>query len=142
MSKTRFDSSIKIVSQKEIQVDQYRVVYYVSDKNGLFMDVIDKETDSHNYIEGFLHHWDDSDDIKEDLLPMIDSVMNGYSPNEFVSSEISCSYIEKEITYFIYESNISEGKVEAAKHPDRYMPTKIFKDITFKWVEFLESQGK
>ncbi|QCK14491.1 hypothetical protein [Mangrovivirga cuniculi] len=142
MNKSRFGLSMKIVSKKEHQLNGYLVIFYLSKDGRLLVDVIDEESDSHSYIEGFLHHWSDFGDIKEDLIPMIDSVKNGYSVNEFVSSEISCAYIESETTFFIHESDIGEGKIEAAKDPNRHMPTSIFEKIILKWVEFLESQGR
>lgn len=140
MNTNRFDSSIKIISKKELQLSGYNVIFYKSESAGMLIDVIDEKSGSHNYMEGFLSHWDDSSDIREDLIPMIDSVNNGYSISEFISSEISCAYIEKETAFFIYESDIKKGKEEAFKDPDRYIPTKIFKEIILKWLEFLESK--
>lgn len=140
MNKTRFNPSIKILTKEEVQLDEYSLTFYVSENTGLLIDVVDSKTGIHNSIEGFLKHWDDANDIREDLLPMIDLVVNGYSRNEFISSDISCSYIEQEKTFFIHESNIIEGKFAARNNSSRNMPTSKFKAIILKWLDFLESQ--
>lgn len=142
MTNRRFSTNIDIIKKIEFSIHEYDITFYTSSDNELFLDVVSRKQNSHNYIEGFLHHWDDSNDIKEDILPLISSVKNEFSINEFISSEISCAYVEKEITFFIHENDITKGKQEASKNSDRYIKTDIFEEIIIKWLEFLISQER
>ncbi len=142
MTNSRFNTNIDIIKKIEFSIHEYDITFYKSIDNELFLDVVSKRQNSHNYIEGFLRHWNDSNDVKEDILPLISSVKNGFSINEFISSEISCAYVEKEITFFIHENDITKGKQEASINSDRHIKTKIFEEIIIKWLEFLISEER
>ncbi|NRA51505.1 MAG: DUF5376 family protein [Phaeodactylibacter sp.] len=117
------------------------VLEYLKYKNTLLINTTISSNGKGHYLSDFLSEFNDTDDIHEDLLSILDDVLDMNLLNEVISAESLSAYVEKENTYFIDEDDLVSGKQKASENPEMFIPTSIFKEIILKWLEFLESQG-
>jgi len=117
------------------------VLEYLKHKNTLLIKATISSNGKGHYLGDFLSQFNNTDDIHEDLLPILDDVLDMNLLNEVISAECLSAYVEKENTYFIDEYDLVSGKLKASENPEMFIPTSIFKKIILKWLEFLESQG-
>lgn len=117
------------------------VLEYLKQKNTLLINVIITSNNKGHYLSDFLSEFNESDDLREDLLSPLNDVLNMVLLNEVISGECSSAYVENENTYFI---NGRKGldKQKSSENPEMFVSTRDFKEIILKWLEFLESQGK
>ncbi|WP_444885553.1 hypothetical protein [Microbulbifer sp. PSTR4-B] len=89
--------------------------------------------DEEEVLEGFFQVWAASQEIKEDVLPEIDSVLSGEKKYTELGAEIfGLAYIEHQNTKFI----------SGLGSPDLELSTVEFKDLVEQWVDFLEAHGR
>ncbi|ANQ52927.1 hypothetical protein MY04_05970 (plasmid) [Flammeovirga sp. MY04] len=87
----------------------------------------DKQILSH-----FIDYWNNVDEIKEDLLPEIESVLNGLKDyNDIGGDVVSLAYVKKDNTSL---------EMSDLGFVDYILPTSDFKGLMLEWIEFLESQ--
>ena len=131
-----FSDDTKIISSESF--GDYDLEY-LKQKNTLLINVIVSSNNKGHYLSDFLSEFNESDDVKEDLLSPINDVMNAVLLNEVISGECLSAYVENEYTYFI---NGRKGldKQKSSENPEMFVSTSIFKEIILKWLEFLESQ--
>jgi hypothetical protein len=83
-------------------------------------------------LASYLSEWYRVSSIKNDLLPEIEAVISGNLPFTDVGADVvGLAYIEPETTKLM-GSDVGYADME--------LPTKEFKEIVIKWLEFLESQ--
>jgi len=90
-------------------------------------------TDKPEYqiLASYLAEWSCIGDIKEDLLPEIESVLSGEVTSTDVDADVvGLAYIEKETTKLM-GSDVGYADME--------LPTIEFREIIIKWLEFLEN---
>ena len=82
----------------------------------------------------FLAYWDNPQDIREDLLPELNQVVNGELKFIDIGADVvGLAYIESKNTKLL-GSDLG--------HLDFEMPTSDFKDLILVWLSILESNGK
>lgn len=121
--------------------DNY-ILKYLKYRNTLLINVAISSINRGHYLSDFLSEFNDSDDINEYLLSIIDEVLNVNLLNEVISANSLSAYVEKENTYFIKGQDLVVGKQEASEKPEMFIPTSTLKAIVLKWRNFLESQRK
>ncbi|SEE16601.1 hypothetical protein SAMN04487765_1621 [Tenacibaculum sp. MAR_2010_89] len=85
-------------------------------------------------LSHFISFWDNIEEIKEDLLPEIDSVINGKLEfNDIGADVVGLAYIEQSNTKLI-ESDLG--------HSDFELPTSDFKELIMEWLAILESTDR
>jgi hypothetical protein len=85
-------------------------------------------------LSHFLDFWNKSKDIKEDLLPELELVLNGTLTNNDIGADvIGQAYVKHDITVL----DMSE-----LGFSDMELPTEDFEGLIIEWLEFLESQGR
>jgi len=90
------------------------------------------QSDEAGILSGFFYIWDRPKDIREDLLTEIDSVISGKVEFTEVGADImGLAYIKPVITRMI-GSNVGYSDLE--------LPTKDFRELAVKWMNFLEAQ--
>ena len=114
---------------------------YLKYKNTFLINTTKSSNGKGHYLSDFLSEFNDTDDIHEDLLSILDDVLDMNLLNEVINVESLSAYVEKDNTYFIDEDDLVSGKQKASENPEMFIPTSIFKEITLKWFEFLENQG-
>lgn len=90
-------------------------------------------TNSPDYeiLAQFLDYWSCPDDIKEDLLPEIDAVLNGNLNCSDVGADVvGLAYVEVASTKLI-GSDLGYGNLE--------LPTTDFRELILEWLNILES---
>ena len=111
------------VGSNEFEIAQKGDIYYLCSKS-----------DSKNILSGFFDIWRRSKDLKEDLLTEIESVLSEKVKFTDVGADImGIAYIEYETTKLMGSE---------VGYADLVLPTKEFKEIVLKWVDFLEIHGK
>ena len=87
----------------------------------------DKQILSH-----FIDYWNSANEIKEDLLPEIESVLNGLKDyNDIGGDVIGLAYVKKDNTSL---------EMSDLGFVDYILPTSDFKSLILEWLEFLENQ--
>ncbi|WP_075341467.1 hypothetical protein [Tenacibaculum agarivorans] len=82
----------------------------------------------------FLAYWDNVQDIKEDLLPELNLVINKELKfNDIGADVVGVAYIESETTKLL-GSDLG--------HSDFELPTKDFKELIMLWIYILEENGR
>ncbi|SEE16750.1 hypothetical protein SAMN04487765_1626 [Tenacibaculum sp. MAR_2010_89] len=82
----------------------------------------------------YLDLWNNSKDIKEDLLPEIDSVINGELEfNDIGADVVGVAYIEQATTKLL-GSDVGYSDFE--------LPTSDFKELIIEWLAILESTDR
>lgn len=85
-------------------------------------------------LSGFFDTWRRTKDLREDLLTEIDFVLSRKVDFADVGAGImGLAYIEYRTTRLM-GSDVGYADME--------LPTKEFKEIVLKWIDFLESHGK
>ena len=85
-------------------------------------------------LSHFIDFWNKPKDIREDLLPELEKVLNGsFSYTDIGADVIGVAYVEPGITKLI-GSELGFSNME--------LPTVDFKDLIMEWLTFLESQGR
>jgi hypothetical protein len=86
------------------------------------------------------------EDIKEDLIPTIDEILEQGWGDEILSGQVVSVIIEPEKSFFTKNrdgnKHLGEKKEEAAKNSNAHLSTKVFRAISVKWLEFLEAHKK
>jgi len=125
------------------KIGKYELEFYVfegkSEEPLLYVKSL--ETATYNYVGDFYRFCWDAKEIREDLLPTIQEVINKGWGDEVLSSELLTAIIEPGITYFTNNHNLKEGKEAARKDERMQIPTEDFRQISLRWLEFLESQN-
>jgi hypothetical protein len=98
------------------------------------------ETDSYNFGSDFFRYDWYIKEIKEDLIPTIDEVVERNWGDEILGNNIISAIIDPAKTYFTSNHNLSEGRKEAQQDERMQLDTKIFREIAVLWLAFLESQ--
>ena len=84
-----------------------------------------------------LDHWEDPDDIREEVLPVIDGVMKGEitdAEEKMICSDvIGCAFIEPDTTD-LDSSHVGYKPIS--------LPTADFKQLWLEWIELLEAHGR
>ncbi len=91
----------------------------------------DKRTE---ILAEYLDIWRDSNDIKEDLLPEIESVLLGGLQDAFIGAEVvGVAYVN------LKKTEITQSDVG---YSDMELPTEDFKSVIILWMEFLQNNGR
>ena len=106
------------------------VLEYLKYKNTLLINTTISSNGKGHYLSDFLSEFNDTDDIHEDLLSILDDVLDMNLLNEVISAESLSAYVEKENTYFIDEDDLVSGKQKAYENPDMFIPTSISSQFT------------
>jgi hypothetical protein len=77
-------------------------------------------------------------DIKEDLLPTIDEVIERNWGDEILVSPITNACVYPNFTFFSSENNLDDAEEVAMSDPTTHLSTKDFRAISVKWLAFLE----
>ncbi|UII33936.1 hypothetical protein LVD17_08925 [Fulvivirga ulvae] len=123
-----------------LDCNRYELECYVfNNSSEPILFVRDKQLDDYNYAGYFFRVCWDAEDIREDLLPSIDMVMDRNWGDEVFPSELCTAIIEPKVTYFTNNNDLEKGKKDALKDKNLQIDTIDFKKISLKWVEFLEA---
>lgn len=131
-------------SQTLFSLGKYELECYVfeSKPNKPSLYVRDVQTNVYNHVSDFYRFCWDAKEIKNDLIPTIDEVVERGWGDEILSSELLTAIIEPDSTYFTKNHNLALGKKEAIENDYMQLKTVDFKRISTKWLEFLESNAK
>ena len=95
--------------------------------------VVPKKQDS-LILADFLGIWNSSKDIKEEILPDVNLILNGDKQStEFGADVVGLIYIQQKITKLITSDLGSK---------DMQLPKEDFKHLLLEWTAFLESKGR
>ena len=129
-----------------LKCGMYELECYVFDKNSsrhaLFIKNI--ETNSYHIGGDFLSYEWNAKEIKEELLPVIDEVIERKWGDEILGNNftIMSVIINPKKTYFTSNNDLGEGRKEAHQDENKQLDTSMFREIILKWLEFVESQEK
>ena len=77
--------------------------------------------------------WDDSEDIKETILPELEQIENGELKETEIDADVAgVAHINKDNTLL---------DMSSLGQPEMELPTEDFKGIVLEWVAFLEAHG-
>jgi hypothetical protein len=79
------------------------------------------------------------EDIREDLLPTINEILEQNWGEEIISGQLNVAIIEPEYSFLTRNNNLGEGKKEASENLDAHIKTLTFRTISEKWLDFLEA---
>ncbi|MDF0716482.1 hypothetical protein PY092_10005 [Muricauda sp. 334s03] len=102
----------------------------------IILDRIHVVTDvkSTQILAQFLDLWNRSKDIKEDLLPELNPVLNGEMEfNDIGADVVGVAYIEANTTKLM-GSDVGYSDLE--------LPTEDFKELIMQWLSILEKEGR
>ncbi len=121
---------------------KYELECYVFDRmpNEPALYIKDSETGSYNYGSDFFRYGCSINEIKEDLIPAIDEVVERSWGDEILGNNIVSAIIGPEKTYFTSNNDLNEGRKEAQQNERMELETKVFRQISILWLGFLESQ--
>ncbi|WP_375581359.1 hypothetical protein ABWH96_10250 [Marivirga tractuosa] len=92
------------------------------------------DIESFQILAQFLDLWNRSKDIKEDLLPELNAVVNGEMEFYDIGADVvGLAYIESNATKLI-GSNVGYSDLE--------LPTSDFKELIIQWLSILEKEGR
>ena len=103
------------------------------DGGGLFLD----SKKSIDILTSMLDHWEDPDEIREEVLPVIDGVMKGEI------TDIEDKFIDSDIVgSALVEPDITELYNSRTGYKPMTLPTADFKQLWLEWIELLEAHGR
>jgi hypothetical protein len=108
--------------------------------NNLMLNSFFSTTGEDHYIGYFLSQFNDSKDITDDMIPLINEVLEVKTANEVISANYIRAFVEKQNTYFIEGRDFDVSLQKAKGISNMYIRTQDFMQIIAKWVDFLESQ--
>jgi hypothetical protein len=127
-----------------IKYERYELECYVFDRtpNEASLYIKNLETNSYNYGGDFYrYNWYEKE-IKEDLIPIIDEVVDRNWGDEVLSNDLVTTIIGPEKTYFIPYKDLDKGIKDAQQNERMQMDTKVFRAISVLWLNFLENRFK
>ena len=92
---------------------------------------IDKQT---RILSHFLDYWNKTKDIKEDLLPELNLVIEGSQFKNDIGADV--------VGLAIVDTNSTLICMSELDFSDMELPTKDFQGLVLEWLNFLESKGK
>ncbi len=133
-SDIKYELTVLTVSQYElecyvIETRPHRPILYV--KNTL-------TNQYHELTTFFSVNWE-IEDIREDLLPTINEILEQNWGEEIISGQLNVAIIEPEYSFLTRNNNLGEGKKEASENLDAHIKTLTFRTISEKWLDFLEA---
>lgn len=118
--------------------------YVLSEVSTPYLFILNTETGSYNlgsYI--FYMVWDIPKEIREDLLPTIDNILEQPWMSEIIVNDYTLinAIIYAEKIYFMPNSvtDLGIGKKEVEADESKQLDTRVFKEIILKWLDFLET---
>lgn len=125
---------------------KYNLEFYILDENSMVprLYILDKESNEYHYGGIFFPFGWDAEDTKEDLIPTIEDVIERNWGDEILGNNYTLlsAIITPETTYFTSENNLDLGRRIADKNENMKMSTADFREISVKWLEFLESHRR
>lgn len=139
-----FDADSGSYSLTTIEYRYFELECYIFNSGKAPMiSVWDSKLESYNSI-GLIYYMDDVSEIKEDVIATIDEVVDRNWGDEIIGNNYTLIsvIVEPEICYITSENDLAKGKEKAISDPSMQIKTSDFREISVKWLEFLESQGK
>ena len=92
------------------------------------------EESKYQILAQYLDLWNRSKDIREDLLPELNPVVNGEMEfNDIGADVVGVAYVETSTTKLI-GSDVGYSDLE--------LPTEDFKELIMQWLSILEKEGR
>lgn len=122
----RYTEPYNIINEGEVNGIPLR---FIEKEGSLYLWILNEVYDD---LALFFTIWNTSKDIREDLLPEIEEILSKQKQWENIDAEVVSAYVQEDVTELWGDDSEKNLK----------MSTRDFKEITLKWLEFLERQGR
>jgi hypothetical protein len=139
-----FEADSNSYSLTMVEYSHFELEYYVFHSGKApIISVWDTKLETYNGI-GMIYYMEDVSDIKEDVIDTIDEVVGRNWGNEVIGNNFTLMsvIVEPEMCYITSDNDLAKGKEKAISDSSMQMKTSEFRQVSMKWLEFLESLNK
>jgi uncharacterized protein Smg (DUF494 family) len=124
------------------EYSHFELEYYIfKSSKAPIICIWDKKIGKYNSM-GLIYYMNETPDIKEDVLEIIEEVMERNWGDEILGNNYTLVsvMVDPEMSYITTNNDLDAGKKEAILDELMQLKTEDFKTITLKWLDFLKSQ--